>query len=187
MDNTTYQQQANELSKQLWAIANDLRGNMDASKFKNYILGTIFYRYLSERTESYMKEILKNDGLSYEEAFENKDFKPVVEKWSLSKLGYIIQPEFLYKNLQKSIVERTFSIEDYEKAISELTASTMGQESESDFTGLFNDMKLQDPDLGDSVSERTNLISQVITKVGMIDFKLDDAKFDVLGTTANEV
>ena len=182
MDNNSYQQQANELSKQLWAIANDLRGNMDASKFKNYILGTIFYRYLSEQTESYMKEILKNDNLTYEEAFANSDFKPVVEQWSLSKLGYIIRPEFLYKNLQKSIVERTFSIEDYEKAVSELTASTMGQESESDFTGLFNDMKLQDPDLGDSVSERTALISQVITKVGMIDFKLDDAKFDVLGT-----
>ena len=182
MDKATYQQQANELSKQLWAIANDLRGNMDASKFKNYILGTIFYRYLSERTESYMKEILKNDGLTYEEAFNNSDFKPVVEQWSLSKLGYIIRPEFLYKNLQQSIVERTFSIEDYEKAVSELTASTMGQESESDFTGLFNDMKLQDPDLGDSVSERTALISQVITKVGMIDFKLDDAQFDVLGT-----
>lgn len=182
MDNNSYQQQANELSKQLWAIANDLRGNMDASKFKNYILGTIFYRYLSERTESYMKEILKNDNLTYEEAFADSEFKPVVEQWSLSKLGYIIRPEFLYKNLQKSIVERTFSIEDYEKAVSELTASTMGQESESDFTGLFNDMKLQDPDLGDSVSERTALISQVITKVGMIDFKLDDAKFDVLGT-----
>lgn len=182
MDNSSYQQQANELSKQLWAIANDLRGNMDASKFKNYILGTIFYRYLSERTESYMKEILKNDNLSYEDAFADSDFKPVVEQWSLSKLGYIIQPQYLYKNLQKSIVERTFSIEDYEKAVSELTASTMGQESESDFTGLFNDMKLQDPDLGDSVSERTALISQVITKVGMIDFKLDDAKFDVLGT-----
>ncbi|MCR5383135.1 MAG: type I restriction-modification system subunit M [Saccharofermentans sp.] len=182
MDNTSYQQQANELSKQLWAIANDLRGNMDASKFKNYILGTIFYRYLSERTESYMKEILKNDNLTYEDAFANADFKPVVEQWSLSKLGYIIQPKYLYKNLQKSITERTFSIEDYEKAVSELTASTMGQESESDFTGLFNDMKLQDPDLGDSVSERTALISQVITKVGLIDFKLDEAKFDVLGT-----
>lgn len=182
MDNNTYQQQANDLSKQLWAIANDLRGNMDASKFKNYILGTIFYRYLSERTEAYMKDILKNDGLSYEEAFANDDFRPVVMDWSLSKLGYIIKPEFLYKNLQKNIVERTFSIEDYEKAVSELTASTLGQESESDFSGLFNDMKLQDPDLGDSVSDRTALISQVITKVGMIDFKLDDAQFDVLGT-----
>ena len=112
MDSNSYQQQANELSKQLWAIANDLRGNMDASKFKNYILGTIFYRYLSERTENYMKEILKNDGLSYEEAFEDEEFRPVVEQWSLSKLGYIIQPKYLYKNLQKVIVEKTFSIED---------------------------------------------------------------------------
>ena len=121
MDNSSYQQQANELSKQLWAIANDLRGNMDASKFKNYILGTIFYRYLSERTESYMKTILKNDGISYEEAFASEEFKPVVEEWSLSKLGYIIQPQYLYKNLQKSIVERTFSIEDYEKAKRDIT------------------------------------------------------------------
>lgn len=182
MENVSYQQQANELSKQLWSIANDLRGNMDASKFKNYILGTIFYRYLSERTENYMKQILENDGLTYEEAFSSEEFKPVVEEWSLNKLGYIIKPENLYKNLQQKIVDRTFSIEDYERAVSDLTASTMGQDSESDFTGLFNDMKLQDPDLGDSVSERTALIGQVINKVGMIDFGLEDAQFDVLGT-----
>lgn len=182
MENASYQQQANELSKQLWSIANDLRGNMDASKFKNYILGTIFYRYLSERTENYMKQILENDGLTYEEAFSSEEFKPVVEEWSLNKLGYIIKPENLYKNLQQKIVDRTFSIEDYERAVSDLTASTMGQDSESDFTGLFNDMKLQDPDLGDSVSERTALIGQVINKVGMIDFGLEDAQFDVLGT-----
>ena len=56
----TYQAQANELSQKLWAIANELRGNMDASKFKNYILGTIFYRYLSERTVQYMEDLLKN-------------------------------------------------------------------------------------------------------------------------------
>ena len=49
-DTNTYQAQANELSQKLWAIANDLRGQMDASEFKNYILGVIFYRYLSERT-----------------------------------------------------------------------------------------------------------------------------------------
>ena len=56
-EDNTYQSQASELSNKLWAIANDLRGNMDASKFKNYILGIIFYRYLSERTESYMDEL----------------------------------------------------------------------------------------------------------------------------------
>ena len=68
-DATVYQAQANELSQKLWAIANNLRGNMDASKFKNYILGLIFYRYLSERTVTYMSDLLKNDGVTYNEAF----------------------------------------------------------------------------------------------------------------------
>ena len=87
-DTNTYQAQANELSQKLWAIANDLRGQMDASEFKNYILGVIFYRYLSERTEMYMIDLLKNDdGITYEEAFADEEYRPVVEEWSLSKLG----------------------------------------------------------------------------------------------------
>ena len=87
-DTNTYQAQANELSQKLWAIANDLRGQMDASEFKNYILGVIFYRYLSERTEMYMTDLLKNDdGITYEEAFADDEYRPVVEECSLSKLG----------------------------------------------------------------------------------------------------
>ena len=82
-DTNTYQAQANELSQKLWAIANDLRGQMDASEFKNYILGVIFYRYLSERTEMYMIDLLKNDdGITYEEAFADEEYRPVVEEWS---------------------------------------------------------------------------------------------------------
>ena len=81
-DTNTYQAQANELSQKLWAIANDLRGQMDASEFKNYILGVIFYRYLSERTEMYMTDLLKNDdGITYEEAFADDEYRPVVEEW----------------------------------------------------------------------------------------------------------
>jgi type I restriction-modification system DNA methylase subunit len=56
--NNTHQNQENEHSNKLWAIANDLRGNMDTSKFKNYILGIIFYRYFSERTESYIDDLM---------------------------------------------------------------------------------------------------------------------------------
>jgi type I restriction enzyme M protein len=187
IDNAAYQKQANELSKQLWAIANDLRGNMDSTKFRNYILGMIFYRYLSERTENYMKELLKEDGISYEEAFNDDEYRPIVEGWSIEHLGYIIRPENLFRNMVRKIVkpenkEDQFNIEDLEKAINEITASTMGQESEQDFSGLFNDMKLQDPDLGDSVKARTNLIAKVITKISEIDFCLHDSQFDVLGT-----
>ena len=181
-EKNTYQSQANELSNKLWAIANDLRGNMDSSKFKNYILGIIFYRYLSERTESYMNDLLKNDGITYEEAYADEKFRPTVEKWSVNSLGYIMKPQYLYRNLIDKINKRSFSVEDFEKAISELTGSTMGQESEPDFTGLFNDMKLQDPDLGDAVSERTELISKVMSRIADIDFMLNESQFDVLGT-----
>lgn len=104
-DKNTYQAQANELSQTLWAIANELRGQMDSSEFKNYILGVIFYRYLSERTELYMAEILENDGITYGDAFADEDYRPVVEEWSLSKLGYVIKPENLFRNLVRKITK----------------------------------------------------------------------------------
>lgn len=187
IDSTKLQQQAADLSSQLWSIANDLRGGMDANEFRNYILGTIFYRYLSERTEMYMADILKDDGLTYEEAFSNADFKPIVEKWSLEHLGYIIKPENLFRELNRRIIKPEndgdkFSVEDYERAVSELTGSTLGNKSEKAFEGLFNDMRLQDTRLGDTVSERTEKIGKVIAKIGEIDMNLQDQQFDVLGT-----
>ena len=187
IDTNKLQQQASDLSSQLWAIANDLRGGMDANEFRNYILGTIFYRYLSERTEMYMEDILKEDGLTYEQAFTDPDFKPIVEQWSLEHLGYIIRPENLFRELYRRIVKPNgdadkFSIEDYERAVNELTGSTLGHKSEKAFEGLFNDMRLQDTRLGDTVSERSEKIGKVIAKIGEIDMNLQDQQFDVLGT-----
>ncbi|MGJ0593748.1 type I restriction-modification system subunit M [Bifidobacterium longum subsp. longum] len=160
---------------------------MDSTKFRNYILGTIFYRYLSERTKDYMQEILKEDGLTYEQAFADDNYRPVVEQWSIEHLGYIIRPENLFDALVRKIVRPDgdadrFNVEDYERAVNELIGSTMGQASEAAFSGLFNDMKLQDPDLGDTVAARTSLIAKVIVKISEIDLKLADSQFDVLGT-----
>ena len=187
IDSNKLQQQAADLSSQLWAIANDLRGGMDANEFRNYILGTIFYRYLSERTEMYMQDILQEDGLTYEQAFSDADFKPIVEQWSIEHLGYIIRPENLFRELNRKIIKPNgdadkFSVEDYERAVNELTGSTLGHKSEKAFEGLFNDMRLQDTRLGDTVSERTEKIGKVIAKIGEIDMNLQDQQFDVLGT-----
>ena len=126
----TYQAQADELSKQLWAIANDLRGSMDASEFRNYILGTIFYRYLSERTEKYMETILQEDHLTYEQAWENEDYRAIVEDWSIDHLGYIIRPENLYRVLVQKIVKPKndadkFSVENYERAVNDLISKVI--------------------------------------------------------------
>ena len=186
-DPVKYQAQADELSKKLWAIANDLRGNMDASKFRNYILGVIFYRYLSERTEMYMEDLLKNDDISYVDAYASDEYRPIVEQWSMEHLGYVIKPKNLFRELIRRITkpendEDRFSVEDLERAISDLTGSTVGSKSNKAFDGLFNDMRLKDPDLGDTVSERTDLISRVMVRVDSIDFDLQDSQFDVLGT-----
>ena len=108
IDTNKLQQQAADLSSQLWAIANDLRGGMDANEFRNYSLGTIFYRYLSERTEMYMEDILKEDGLTYEQAFSDSDFKPIVEQWSLEHLGYIICPENLFRELKRVMLDPAY-------------------------------------------------------------------------------
>jgi type I restriction enzyme M protein len=176
------QKQSQELANQLWAIANDLRGNMDVSKFKTYILGVIFYRYLSERTENYMNDLLKDDGITYREALKNEEFAPTVMEWSIEHLGYIIEPKYLWASLIDEIKGNEFSIEHFEKAISSLVASTIGQESEAAFDKLFDDMNLQDKDLGKEVSERTDLISKVMLNVDDISFDVNDAEMDVLGT-----
>lgn len=176
------QKQSHELATRLWAIADDLRGNMDASKFKNYILGVIFYRYLSEKTEKYMNDLLKDDGISYRDALKDKKFAATVREWSIEHLGYIIEPKYLWASLIDEIKGAEFSIEHFDKAIAALIASTIGQESEAAFDKLFADMNLQDKDLGKEVSERTDLIAKVMLKINDISFNVDDAKMDVLGT-----
>ncbi|MBR4320008.1 MAG: type I restriction-modification system subunit M, partial [Oscillospiraceae bacterium] len=155
--------------------------------FRNYILGTIFYRYLSERTEMYMQEILQEDELSYEQAFADAEYRPGVEQWSIEHLGYIIKPENLFRELNRKIIKPKndsdkFSVEDYERAVSQLSGSTLGHQSEAAFAGLFDDMRLQDTRLGDTVSERTDKIGKVIAKIGAIDMDLQEQQFDVLGT-----
>lgn len=171
-----------ELARQLWAIANEFRGNMDASEFKNYILGLIFYRYLSEKTENYMDDLLKDDEISYEDALKNKDYAEVVKGWSLEHLGYVIEPQYMWRSLIDRISGSTFSVQDLEKAVSSFMASTLGQESEAAYSGLFNDMNLKADHLGREVSERTALISKVMQKIDDLSFDVKDTTFDYLGT-----
>ena len=176
------QAKSDELAKQLWSIANSLRGTMDSSVFKDYILGLIFYRYLSERTVNYMDDLLKDDDISYIDALKSEDYEEIVRGWSLEHLGYIIEPKNLWSSLIDSIKASEFSVEDLEKAVNALTASTIGHDSEPAFRGLFNDMNLKADHLGREVSERTALISKVMMKINDLNFDVRDTTFDYLGT-----
>lgn len=175
-----------KLAQQIWSIANDLRGNMDASKFKDYILGVIFYRYLSTHTEKYMNDVLKNDDITYREALSSPDVDPEFAKetrdWALENLGYVIEPDMLFDSLVEQIRNKTFTIETFERAVTQLTGSTIGRKSEVAFSNLFDAMDLRDSDLGKEVSDRTDLISKVILKIHDTPFASASEAGDVLGT-----
>ena len=105
------QSQQAELQKQLWSIANTLRGNMDANDFKNYILGLIFYRYLSENLVNYVNNVyLKDDNIKYKEAIQNEEFSSTVKEWSIEHLGYIIEPKYLWSSLIEDIKSKIYLV-----------------------------------------------------------------------------
>ena len=175
------QEHQQELHSKLWAIANDLRGNMEANEFKNYILGLIFYRYLSEKVENRAKDLLSEDNISYEEAWENEEYREGLQEELLEQLGYFIEPKFLFSTLLKSIEDGKFDIEMLQGAINDITESTLGADSEEDFDHLFDDMDLTSTKLGRDVKSRSKLIAKVMGNIAEIDFAHDDSEIDVLG------
>lgn len=175
------QQHQKELCQKLWAMANALRGNMEAYEFKNYILGMIFYYYLSDRTEKYMAKLLKDDNISYEDAWKNDEYREAVKEESLRDLGFVIEPQFLFSNMIKMVENRSFDIEFLQKGINALMESTIGNESQSDFEGLFSDMQLDSTKLGHTVKDRSAVMSKIIASLDEINFSVEDTKIDILG------
>lgn len=176
------QELASELSSKLWKMANDLRGNMDANEFKNYILGLIFYRFLSQKVENYFEEQLKDDGITYAEAFADPEYKESLKADSLDSLGYIIEPKYLFSHVIKMIEEDKFTIDYMEEIINAITTSTENQPSEDAFTDLFEDMDLKSSKLGKEIKQRTKLISTILNTIDDIEVDFDDAQSDILGT-----
>jgi len=169
------------LQARLWAIANDLRGSMDANEFKSYILGLIFYRYLSERTEQKAASLLAQDNITYSEAFADDTYREELIAELLEQLGYVIEPQFLYSSLLTDIKENRFDVELLQKAVNAVMESTMGAESASDFDSLFSDMDLTSTRLGRTVSERSKMMAKVIVNISEIPFLHEDTEIDVLG------
>ena len=177
------QQQA-ELHKKLWDMANDLRGQMDASEFKDYILGLIFYRYLSEKVEARASKLLKEDDMTFAEAWADAEYNESLQEYLIDELGYIIPPEYLFSTFIAEIErgeKSEFDIETLQEGVKAIEASTMGKESQEDFENLFDDMDLNSSRLGRTVKARSTLIAKVLVGIAGIPFLQDDVEIDILG------
>lgn len=177
------QQQA-ELHKKLWAMANDLRGQMDASEFKDYILGLIFYRYLSEKVEDRANTLLKEDDISFAEAWESEEYREDLAEYLIEELGYVVEPQYLFSHFLAEIEKGTngeFDVEMLQNGVKAIESSTLGTDSQDDFQNLFDDMDLTSSRLGRTVKDRSSLISKVIVNIAEIPFDQDDSEIDILG------
>ena len=171
-----------QLESQLWNIANELRGKMDADEFRDYILGFIFYKYLSEKMNIYGNNLLKEDSISFKEIDENsnsgKEYLDIIEKEAIDTLGYFLKPKQLFSSIAQG---NKISIEELEKTLNNIESSTMGSESEDDFGNLFEDLDLNSTKLGKTVDAREDLITKVIGHLDKIDFEIENIDSDVLG------
>jgi type I restriction enzyme M protein len=176
-----------QLEQQLWNIANTLRGKMDADDFRDYILGFIFYKYLSEKMEDYADTILSPDNIKYtdvETHVNSAEFLAAVKDEALDKLGYFLKPSELFNELARrgnSEGKSKFILDDLTKVLTNIEQSTMGSESEEDFGNLFEDLDLTSSKLGKSENDKNDLIVKVLSHLNEIDFDLKNTESDVLG------
>jgi type I restriction enzyme M protein len=195
-----------QLEQQLWNIANTLRGKMNADEFRDYILGFIFYKYLSEKMEIYADSILKPDGITYqgikEDSENGKAYLEAIKEEALLKLGYFLRPSELFSSVAKrgnhkevSLKEialaaepdeeyqtvSNFILEDLQTILNNVQNSTMGTDSEEDFDNLFEDLDLNSTKLGKTPEARNEIIAKVLGHLNKIDFKLEQTELDVLG------
>jgi type I restriction enzyme M protein len=184
--------QKRNLEQQLWNIANELRGKMNADEFRDYILGFIFYKYLSEKQFLYANELLKGETTEDYSTLSDPELLAAIKNESLETLGYSLEPNQLFDVLARkgsskeaktgeSEAASNYILDELDAVLTHIEQSTMGTESEEDFTALFEDMDLQSTKLGRSVSARNDLIARVLSHLNKIDFKLEDSKADVLG------
>jgi type I restriction enzyme M protein len=185
------------LEQQLWNIANTLRGKMNADEFRDYILGFIFYKYLSEKMEIFANDILKQDKIKFRDitpkTAQANDFLEAIKEEALEKLGYFLRPEELFSEVAKRGMgnnedidlfdesKTNFILEDLQKILTNIQLSTMGTDSEEDFDNLFEDMDLNSTKLGRAPEARNAIIAKVLSHLDKIDFKLERTELDVLG------
>ena len=180
------EEQKRLLEAQLWGIANLLRNKISPDDYRDYILGFIFFKYLSEKQNLYANELLVGEEVTEYTNVKDAETLAAIKEESLLKLGYFLEPSQLFsvitaKGNANTETESNYILEDLQSVLNHIEMSTMGTESEDDFNALFEDLDLNSNKIGRTVNARNEIIVQILNYLDKIDFKLNEIDADVLG------
>src|SRR3954451_21059229 len=162
-----------ELHKTIWRIANQLRGSVDGWDFKSYVLGMLFYRFISENLTAYLNgEERKAGDASFDYTKIGDDQAEFGRKETVAEKGFYILPSELFTNVRKRASGDENLNETLARVFKNIEGSALGTDSEDDLKGLFDDLDVNSPKLGPTVAKRNEKLVKLLYAIG--DLNLGD-------------
>lgn len=175
----TSNQQRAALQRQIWQIANDVRGSVDGWDFKQYVLGTLFYRFISENFASYIEA--GDESINYA-SLDDSVITDDIKDDAIKTKGYFIYPSQLFVNVAKTANNNESLNTDLARIFSEIENSANGYASEDDIKGLFADFDTTSNRLGNTVKDKNLRLAAVLKGVAGLDFgNFEDNQIDLFG------
>jgi type I restriction enzyme M protein len=171
------------LHKTIWNIADDLRGAVDGWDFKTYVLGILFYRFISENLVNYLnEETRKAEGTDFDYTKITDEQAEYGRASTVEEKGFYILPSELFINVGKNAKDKDDLNEILSTVFSNIEASAVGTKSEDDLKGLFADLDVNSPKLGNTVTQRNDNLVKLLNEIGNLDFgKFGENQIDAFG------
>lgn len=172
-----------ELHKTIWRIANDLRGAVDGWDFKSYVLGMLFYRFISENLTAYLNEQERKAGNpEFDYAGLSDSDAEFGRAETVKEKGFYILPSHLFANVRKTARQDSNLNETLSRVFKDIEGSALGADSEDDFKGLFDDLDVNSSKLGPTVAKRNEKLVKLLDAIGDLPLgSFSDNTIDLFG------
>ena len=182
MADSKREQERAELHRTIWNIADDLRGSVDGWDFKQYVLGMLFYRYISENLTDYINKGKREAGeVNFDYAKLSDEEADSARNEIVETKGFFILPGELFCNVKNKAPEDKNLNETLEKIFRNIENSAIGKKSEPDFKGLFDDLDVNSKKLGGTVNERNEKLVKLINGIASMKLKNSNNTIDLFG------